>query len=604
MKEYRNLIDLYYHNNHNLNSEKPFLYNRGYILSYSETERITNSLARVFSKHTNNNESVTVIISSDNILKSVCAISLIKINAMFVFLQTDEVNKFNAIREHFGISTIVCEDASTLPQDYLDSKAFLCQLRRENLKEYLSKNNGRPIKRRLTAAQRENLPFRIQFTSGSTGEPKLNVLQQFDIADCIQTYRNELIEKNGITQFGQYLTVDYSYGIESLLGSVFNGLPLYFFEERERKDLNILFDTIEQYKIDTVFFPASLINIIAKTPYLIKRFPSSLKIVFAGGERAYLTNEFIDELKVKRVRLVVSYGCSEMQQAMYHMIDSQATNTLSLDPVLGVPCHNCDILVIDQDGNALSKVGETGFLMIGRKGKRYDELHPLRRRNPHFISLPTNEKNVYYNTSDIVKISESGYVYCGRQEQRIKVRGYWVEPDLLRIKILDVPGIVSAYLTPYSDGFDNCRLALLYTGAVTEKEIVDYLNGKIQPHEIPAIIIRMESLPLTSTDKTDAKRCREIVSDYCQKHTATQNCCETEDLPQNKVREIFSRYSMDIRENPDREFSSLGIDSLILLVIICEIEQELSVRLDIENIDFSENNTLNKFISIVLQHLQ
>ena len=217
------------------------------------------------------------------------------------------------------------------------------------------------------------------------------------------------------------------------------------------------------------------------------------------------------------------------------MTDPEAEDDLYLDPVLGLPCHNCEALVIDQDGNAVSQTGETGILIIGRKGKCYEDLHPLRRLNPNFLSLPVNEKNFYYNTADIVRISESGYVFCGRQEHRVKVRGYWVEPDLLRIRILDVPGIVSAYVTAYSDEFDNCRLALLYTGTVSEGEIVDYLKDKIQPHEIPAILIRMESLPITTTDKIDAMQCREIVLDHCKKQYTVQTGCESADSPKDQV---------------------------------------------------------------------
>lgn len=604
MKEYRNLIDLYYHNISDLDSEKPFIYNSGYVLSYRETERITNALAREFFKHIYEQESVTVIISEDNILKTVCAISLIKVNAMFVFLQPGDIKKFNAVQKSFCVSAIVCDDVAKLPRNFLSKRTFLWQLCRKTLKEYGLKTERRPLRRRLTAAQRENLPFRIQFTSGSTDEPKMNVLQQFDIADCIQTYRHELVKKNGITHFGQYLSVDYSYGVDSLLGCVFNGLPLYFFDNNEKKDLNLLFAKIVKYRIDTVFLPASLINVIAKTPSLIKRFPSELKVVFAGGERIHLTAGFIDELKQKKIRLAVSYGCSEMHQELLHIIDQEAKDDLCLDPMLGIPCHNCEALVIDNDGNVISQIGETGILIIGRKGKRYEDLHPLRRRNPNFLSLSGNGKNFYYNTADIVRISESGYVFCGRQEQRVKVRGYWVDPEQLRIRILDMPGIVSGYITTYWDEFGNCRLALLYTGTVSEGEIVDYLKDKIQPHEIPAILLRIESLPLTITDKTDAMRCREIVSDYCKKQSVVQRGSEFVDSPKDQVRAIFSRYSMDIHKNPDQSFDSLGIDSLILLIIICEIEQELSIRLDVEKIDLLENNTLNKFISIVLQELQ
>ena len=145
MKEYRNLIDLYYHNVRSLDSEKPFIYNSGYALSYRETERITNALARVFLKHTHEKESVTVIVSQDSILKAVCAISLIKVNVMFVFLQPEDINKFNAIQDRFYVSAIVCDNVAELPRGFLSARTFLWQLRREDLKEYGFKADGRPL---------------------------------------------------------------------------------------------------------------------------------------------------------------------------------------------------------------------------------------------------------------------------------------------------------------------------------------------------------------------------------------------------------------------------------------------------------------------------
>ena len=69
------------------------------------------------------------------------------------------------------------------------------------------------------------------------------------------------------------------------------------------------------------------------------------------------------------------------------------------------------------------------------------------------------------------------------------------------------------------------------------------------------------------------------------------------------IKAIFSKYCEEICVMADSEFNDVGIDSLVFLVILCEIEESLNIRLNMEIMNFNEINTLNKLIEAILNQI-
>ena len=607
MKKYSNLLDLYYENTKNADQDSVFIYNDKFVLTYRETEALTNAIARDFIKKIKTQDGVAVIVSSDVFVKAVCAIALVKINCPFVYLQADDDKKMAAIKDKFQVAAIICDsNASDALFGFTTEEVFVYRLCRALFVEYLKHGYSKKLRRIQSREARENLPFRIQFTSGTTGEPKINILQQFDIADAVNTYRTDFIEKVGASRFAQYLSLDYAYGIDSFFGAIYNGVSVYLLEEHEKKNINCLFEITEKNNIDIIFLPSSLVNVIARTPHLTTKFPKSLKLVVASGESVHLSASFVEQIEELGICFVVAYGCSEMHLFSYSVFDYEKSNLSMAGTLFGVPCTNCELMALDENYCDLTTIGQRGTLFVKRIGKGAGEIHPLRLSNPKFVQLPDCEE-VYYNTSDAVMLDENGYVFCGRNERRIKVRGYWVDLDYITQIVLEINGMISAYITTFSDEFENCCLACLYTGEVSKKEITDYLHERVQPHEIPAVFIMLEAMPLTITDKTDTSKCKEILMEYLKnnnKSLVSQMPPSTsEDFVVDTIKAICSKYCEEICDMPDSRFEDVGIDSLVFLVILCEIEETLKIRLNIESMDFRNINTLSKMIEVILNQM-
>ena len=607
MKKHRNLLDLYYENTAKVDYESAFIYSTNFSLSYKETEMLTNAIAHDFAKKIHVSDGIAIVVSNDSFVKAICAMSLVKINLPFVFLQATDSKKFKAINKEFQIAGIICDNSFESFFESTEKELIICQITREPFKDYLTFGNCKSLRRMLPRTTRENLPFRVQFTSGTTGEPKMNILQQFDIADVITTCRTQFVEKLGVKNFAQYLSLDYAFGIDSLFGAIYNGVPIYLFEENEKKDLNFVFNRIEKNNIDVVFLPSSLVNVIARTSALVRNFPKSLKVVVAGGESVQLTAMFVKKIKDNNISFVVGYGCSEMQLFSLNTVNCDINNDmLTTTALMGIPCENCELVALDENCQPLTHIGQAGTLFVKRNGKGVNGLHPLRASNPTFSKL-SNSDFILYETSDIVTIDKCGYMFCGRNERRVKVHGYWVDLDYITHRLLGIEGVVSAYVTTFLDEYNNSSLACLYTGSLEKERIVQYLKTVVQPHEIPTLFIMVEAIPLTITDKTDTSKCKEIINEHISSNA--RFCLNNDQINltgydiADTIKAIFSKYCEEICVMADSEFNDVGIDSLVFLVILCEIEESLNIRLNMEIMNFNEINTLNKLIEAILNQI-
>lgn len=166
---------------------------------------------------------------------------------------------------------------------------------------------------------------------------------------------------------------------------------------------------------------------------------------------------------------------------------------------IGVALPGYDLLLQDDEGRSVPD-GVVGSLTV--KGHTsllgYWSGSRLDRMAPPDEPFPTGDK-LYRDT-------DGYYYYCGRDDDMIKVAGAWVSPNEVQTILSAHPGVERAFVTAYEGPHLGRLVAYIVPtrGTMTRAEILKHLCH-LPTHMIPASIVFLEALPLTSNGKVNRR---------------------------------------------------------------------------------------------------
>jgi acyl-CoA synthetase (AMP-forming)/AMP-acid ligase II len=113
-----------------------------------------------------------------------------------------------------------------------------------------------------------------------------------------------------------------------------------------------------------------------------------------------------------------------------------------------------------------------------------------------------------YRTGDLVTLDTAeNYVYLGRRDSMVKIRGYRVELGEVEAALYRHPAIREAAVLPVPDELLGSRLWAVITadGAdnLTRENVLDHCRRWLPSYMVPDIVEFREALPRTSTGKVD-----------------------------------------------------------------------------------------------------
>jgi amino acid adenylation domain-containing protein len=177
---------------------------------------------------------------------------------------------------------------------------------------------------------------------------------------------------------------------------------------------------------------------------------------------------------------------------------------------IGKACANTEVFAVTSEGTRVSRPGEEGELYVrgpslmrgywGQPAKTREVLVP----NPF---LPHYDEMVY-RTGDLVTLEPEGnYVYLGRRDAMVKIRGYRVELGEVEAALYRHPAIREAAVLPVPDELLGSRLRAVITAdggdTLTRENVVDHCRRWLPSYMIPDVVEFRETLPRTSTGKVD-----------------------------------------------------------------------------------------------------
>ncbi|MCE5291305.1 MAG: amino acid adenylation domain-containing protein [Nocardiaceae bacterium] len=225
----------------------------------------------------------------------------------------------------------------------------------------------------------------------------------------------------------------------------------------------------------------------------------SLRTVMTAGEA--ISSELSAQWSSDR-RLVNGYGPTETT-----VMSNCRTLAPGVPVTIGRPIDGFDAYVLD-NRLRLVPTGVAGELYIGGHSLARGYHGRPALTADRFVADPFGAPGGrLYRTGDVVRWTVDGDLeYVGRSDFQIKVRGQRIELGEIDAALVANPAVRSAVTVGHRDRAGAMALVSYVVGDdLDTAQLMGYLSDRLARHMLPAVIVVLESMPLTPVGKLDRK---------------------------------------------------------------------------------------------------
>ncbi|MEO6859749.1 MAG: amino acid adenylation domain-containing protein [Solirubrobacteraceae bacterium] len=292
-------------------------------------------------------------------------------------------------------------------------------------------------------------------------------------------------------------------------------------------------------------------------------------IALSGGEalNATLADRLLDRCAV----LWNAYGPTETT------VWSTLAGIKRGDPItVGRPIANTRVYLLDQRARPVP-IGVAGEMFIGGDGVAFGYLNRPELSAERFVSDPFVAGGRMYRTGDRARYRADGNIeFLGRLDHQVKIRGFRIEPGEVEAVLLSHFGVAAAVVVAREDS-PGSRLLVAYIvprdAMPPAAELRDLCRQSLPEYMVPATVVALERLPLTSNGKLDrtALPAPERGRDPERTFTPARSALEAQ-----LVRVWARTLGLD-RVGVDDDFFELGGHSLLAVRLLVRVEAEFGV---------------------------
>ncbi|MFC0430431.1 non-ribosomal peptide synthase/polyketide synthase [Kutzneria buriramensis] len=499
-------------------------------LSYAELNTRVNRFAHHLIAHGAGPERVVALALPRSAELVIAMLAVFKAGAVYLpvdrRLPKDRVDLL--LRDAGTTLVVVAEDDTTTP--VVGERILLADADHEP-----ETNPDRPIRTDSTAY--------IIYTSGSTGTPKGVAVEHRNLVNLLFNHRNDFAAGRRLRVA---TTAVFSFDT-SLEGPVLlaDGHELHVIDDETRMDADALVDCVARHRID----------FLDLTPtYLRQLLPAGLltdprhrpAVLMLGGEA--LSDELWRELAaVDGTTTHNFYGPTECT------VDALSCVVAGDRSSLGRPLHNMQAYVLD-DYLRPVPTGVVGELCLAGAQVARGYLNRPGVTADRFVANPFGDGRLY-RTGDLVRWRADGRLeYIGRADDQVKIRGFRIEPGEVEAALLALPEVSQAAVVVR----DNRLIGYVVGAADTVRE---RLRAALPEYMVPAVIVQLDRLPMTSTGKVDRKA---LPAPVVQAAEWVAPRTETE----RQLAEIWAGVLGGERIGVQDNFFALGGDSILSIQVV------------------------------------
>lgn len=421
-------------------------------------------------------------------------------------------------------------------------------------------------------------------TSGTTGKPKIVETGRIAFDTWMEDYSNflSLNEKGSILCTSEY-TFDMFF-IETFFAR-YAGLDIVLAGEEEQKNPLKLTKLIRKENISYIQMTPSRIKMIGFADPQFSSF-SRVKQIWLGGE--CIGSSLLKRLQQKGKRLINIYGPTETTVCCI------AGDVTCGEENIGFPLTHSRIYLLDENNNAVSD-GQTGELCVSgiclangyrnnseETGRRFDEFGGSR----------------LYRTGDMAVRNEEGkYIYKGRQDHQIKLKGFRIEPGEIEKSLGDIAGLKDVCVLL---GTEREELVAFY---VAEEDIkpqvfMEKAREKLPEYMIPYRYVRIKELPVTVNGKRDKQELMGLLENK-SKYKLRKADVRTDDIEGTILKMVKNKLETDKDIDAEENLYDEGLDSLLYVELLVEIEDLYGIEFEEDKVSYKELSNVREIADYV-----
>jgi amino acid adenylation domain-containing protein len=350
----------------------------------------------------------------------------------------------------------------------------------------------------------DNLLY-VMFTSGSTGQPKGVMTTHRDLVDVL-AFLQRVYRLDTSDRVLQHLPHSFDMSDGELFLPLLSGAAVVL-APAGRWDPRSLLATVREHSVTSVQFVPSVFPVLLQGPDWDRC--TSLRHVLSGGDA--LVADVANEL-LRRTNGVVHnfYGPTETTMGMTYW-RVRPLDQHRIAPI-GGPIDNARTYVLD-DRLEPVPVGVPGELFIGghtlargylgAPGLTADRFLP----DPHWHDEPGARM---YRSGDLARWLPDGELeFIGRADHQVKLRGFRIEPDEVRVGLEGHPAVTQAVVMVRDDVPGGRALVAYVTLAEGRRASADelrrFLLDRLPEHMVPSFFMTVPAFPLTPVGKVDRR---------------------------------------------------------------------------------------------------
>ncbi|PZR20930.1 MAG: hypothetical protein DI539_09370 [Flavobacterium psychrophilum] len=431
----------------------------------------------------------------------------------------------------------------------------------------------------------------VIYTSGSTGRPKGVIVEHVNVVRLLFNNKFQF-------EFSQHDTwllfhsLAFDFSVWEIFGALLYGGKLIV-TATPIKDPLIARDVITTEGVTVLNqVPSYFVNLL---PSILDASPIPtlpLRYVIFGGEALHPATLGRFHAEFPNIKLVNMYGITEttVHVSYKHITKSEIAEDRSN---IGMPIPTLGICLLDDYGQ-LVPPGMTGEMGILGAGVARGYLNNPELTHERFIQLRAFPGRTIYRSGDLAVVNTNGdYLYLGRKDTQVKVRGFRIELSEIEIRMRAWPEVEDALCVVYKDNGDS-SLVLYYISRqpLDAEGIKEFLAAELPAFMMPSYYVNMEKFPTTGNNKVDISRLPDPKSFIKEEITD-----DTRSSFEERLVIIWKRVLGLDHFSIDANFFTVGGDSIKAIRLIAHIAKEMNVSIEVKDVFL--NPTLRRMAAFI-----
>jgi amino acid adenylation domain-containing protein len=444
----------------------------------------------------------------------------------------------------------------------------------------------------------------IIYTSGSTGKPKGTMVNHRSLVNFC-TWHNRYYEITPNDRFLQYSEIGFDGSLWDIFPCLMVGAELNIIPDERRLDISWMIEYFNKHQVSVTYLPTQYGRQFVEEA---KHLPD-MRRFFTGGEKLtrYVKRDYVQ---------YNNYGPTENTiLTTSHRMGLHPDSDRFIIPI-GKPVSNNRLYILSRNRERHQPIGAVGELCIAGDSLSRGYLNNPELTAEKFIKCsistlmglkktdaaipaiekPALEEDILYRTGDLARWLPDGNIdFVGRIDQQVKIRGFRIELEEIEARLLMHPSVKETVVIARKDKTGSKYICAYVVPIETEHgepetidvlELKKYLAGDLPDYMIPAHIVRLDEMPLTTSVKINRRALPEP-----EIGTGTNT-----HPPANRREKQVAAIWAEILETEtgnigvEDNFFDIGGHSLRATVVIARIHKETDVKIPME--EFFKNPTV------------